>query len=81
MPRDKTEELQTERDHSRFLEELLRALCGDGWDQLTIYEAKKKKAEIAVLKERCRELENWASAHGLMILDRNEAAIKEGGVR
>ena len=57
MKRDKTGELQTERDHSGFLEELLRALCSDGWDQLTIYEAKKKKAEIAVLNARVSELE------------------------
>ncbi len=33
--------LEGERDHSMFLEELLAALYGPGWDKLTIYEAKK----------------------------------------
>ena len=35
------EKLQTEIEHSRFLEELLKELYGDGWDKLTLYEAKK----------------------------------------
>ena len=32
-------ELETEKDHSAFLEKLLRIIYGEGWDRLTIYEA------------------------------------------
>ena len=35
------EKLQTEIEHSRFLEELLKTLYGEGWDKLTLFEAKK----------------------------------------
>jgi hypothetical protein len=34
------EKLEEERDHSAFLERLLKALYGDGWDRLTIADAK-----------------------------------------
>jgi len=36
------EKLNTEIEHSRFLEELLKTLYGDGWDKLTLFEAKKE---------------------------------------
>jgi hypothetical protein len=29
-------ELEEEKDHSAFLEKLLRVLYGDGWDKITI---------------------------------------------
>lgn len=33
--------LEEEKDHSAFLEKLLRCLYGDGWDKLTIFDAKE----------------------------------------
>ena len=30
-----------EKDHSAFLEKLLRTLYGDGWEKLTLFDAKK----------------------------------------
>ena len=36
-------ELETEREHSEFLETLIAALYGDGWKQLTISEAERLK--------------------------------------
>ena len=36
-----TEKLEEEKDHSAFLEELLRVLYGEGWDNLTIFDAQK----------------------------------------
>ncbi len=35
------EELAEEKDHSAFLEGLLMELYGDGWEKLTMYEARK----------------------------------------
>jgi len=35
------EQLEEEKDHSAFLEKLLRVLYGEGWNKLTIDEAKK----------------------------------------
>ena len=34
-------ELATEKDHSEFLEKLLRALWGEGWEHLTVYDAEE----------------------------------------
>ena len=39
--RDKYTELETEKDHSKFLECLLAALYGEGWEKVTIYDAKE----------------------------------------
>ena len=35
------EELKDEQDHSAFLEKLIEALYGEGWNKLTIDDAKK----------------------------------------
>ena len=35
--------LESKNDHSRFLESLLEYVYGEGWETLTIHEAKKKK--------------------------------------
>jgi len=35
------EELEEEKYHSKFLEQLLSALYGKGWEELTIFDAKK----------------------------------------
>lgn len=35
------EELQAEKEGSAFLKKLLKTLYGDGWEKLTLYEAKK----------------------------------------
>lgn len=35
------DELEKEKEHSQFLEELLQTLYGEGWEELTLYEAKK----------------------------------------
>ncbi len=35
------QKLQAEKEHSQFLENLLKTLYGDGWSKLTLYEAKK----------------------------------------
>lgn len=37
------QDLETEREHSQFLERLLEALYGDGWNSLTIATAKLLK--------------------------------------
>ena len=34
-------ELEKEKEHSKFLERLLSALYGEGWEKLTIYDAKE----------------------------------------
>ena len=34
-------DLMEEKEHSSFLEELLKTLIGDGWDRLTLYDAKR----------------------------------------
>lgn len=34
-------ELETEKEHSAFLERLLKALYGEGWEKLTLYGAEK----------------------------------------
>lgn len=34
-------ELETEKEHSAFLEKLLQALYGEGWDKLTLFDAKR----------------------------------------
>lgn len=34
-------EIEREKDHSNFLERLLTVLYGEGWEKLTIYEAKE----------------------------------------
>jgi len=54
--REKERILETERDHYKFLENLVKALYGEGWDELTINDAKewneriaKKNEEIAAL--------------------------------
>ena len=44
--------LETEKDHSKFLGELLQALYGDKLETLTIHEAKKHKAKLAALVEK-----------------------------
>lgn len=41
MSEDLEEQLITEKEHSEFLEALLRALYGVGWDELTISVAKQ----------------------------------------
>jgi hypothetical protein len=43
-------ELEEEKDHSAFLEKLLRVLYGDGWDKLTISDAKQRRV-IKVTKQ------------------------------
>jgi len=35
------EELRAEKEGSAFLEKLLKTLYGDGWEKLTLYDAKK----------------------------------------
>jgi hypothetical protein len=55
-------ELETEKDHSRFLEDLLKALYGDGWGLLTIYEAKKRNEQIAALTAINTELREYKTA-------------------
>ncbi len=48
--------LEGERDHSMFLEELLAALYGPGWDKLIIYEAKKwRKRHLTSRSSRAAE--------------------------
>jgi len=54
--KEKERILETERDHYKFLENLVKALYGEGWDELTINDAKewneriaKKNEEIAAL--------------------------------
>ena len=44
-------DLETEKDHSKFLGELVQHLYGDGWENLTIHEAKKLRARQAALVE------------------------------
>ena len=34
-------DLETEKEHTAFLEELLKTLYGPGWDELTLFDAKK----------------------------------------
>jgi len=34
-------EVEKEKDHSKFLEKLLEAIVGPGWNKLTIYDAEK----------------------------------------
>lgn len=34
-------DLMKEKEHSAFLEKLLKTLYGDGWEKLTLYEAGK----------------------------------------
>ena len=41
---DLQEDLKTEKDHSKFLEILLEIVYGDGWNSLTIAEAREWKA-------------------------------------
>ena len=40
---DVCEQLEIEKDHTEFLESLLQALYGVGWDKLTIATAKQCK--------------------------------------
>ena len=35
------DELEKEKDHSKFLERLIEAIYGEGWERLTLYEAKE----------------------------------------
>ena len=41
MDNDLQNKLETEQAHSAFLEELLRVLYGDGWDDLTLFDARR----------------------------------------
>ena len=41
MDNDLQNKLETEQAHSAFLEDLLRALYGDGWDDLTLLDAER----------------------------------------
>ena len=34
-------DLETEKEHTAFLEELLKTLYGPGWDELTLFDAKE----------------------------------------
>lgn len=45
------EQLRTEKEHSRFVEGLLREVCGKDWDQLTMAEAKN----LRTIKTNCPE--------------------------
>jgi hypothetical protein len=40
METEMLEKYEIERDHSAFLEKLLETLYGDGWDKLTLSDAK-----------------------------------------
>jgi len=44
------EKLENEQAHSKFLEKLLEALYGKGWDKLTIFEAQKHREKVAKLE-------------------------------
>ena len=44
------EKLENEQAHSKFLEKLLEALYGKGWDKLTIPEAQKHHKKVAKLE-------------------------------
>ena len=43
---------EDEKEHSLFLEELLKALCGDGWGDLTLCGAQKKRDYTLALEAR-----------------------------
>ena len=43
---------EDEKEHSLFLEELLKALCGDGWGDLTLCAAQKKRDYTLALEAR-----------------------------
>jgi hypothetical protein len=45
---------EKEMDHSKFLAELVQHLYGDGWENLTIHEAKKLRTRHAVLVEAAK---------------------------
>jgi hypothetical protein len=36
------------------------------------WHAEQSRERIAILTERCKVLEKWAGAHGLVILDKND---------
>jgi len=40
------DELETEKDHSNFLEQLLKALYGSGWEYLTISKANEIRKSL-----------------------------------
>jgi len=48
--------LEHENEHSAFLEELLKALIGDGWNSMTIYDAKKLNENNAKIKKALIDL-------------------------
>jgi len=50
------EKLQTEIEHSQFLEKLLKALYGDGWEKLTLYDAKNWQAQHESIERAAGEL-------------------------
>jgi hypothetical protein len=55
--RDLEAELETEKDHSKFSGELVQHLYGDGWENLTIHEAKKLRARHSALVEAAKKSE------------------------
>ena len=61
MERQEIEEIQSaldgEREHSAFLEKLLKVLYGDGWNKLTLFDAKKIYEHNKALEARLKEAE------------------------
>ena len=61
MERQEIEEIQSaldgEREHSAFLEKLLKVLYGDGWNKLTLFDAKKIYEHNKALETRLKEVE------------------------
>ena len=47
--------LESENDHSRFLESLLEYVYGEGWETLTIHEAKKYRKRITAIETTAQE--------------------------
>ena len=58
-----TAENGKEREHSNFMERLLETLIGEGWNKLTIYEAKKRRAENKAQAERIQDYARRILSH------------------
>ena len=61
--------IETEKDHSAFLEKLLKTLVGDGWNKLTISDAKEQRIRFESVLEaarwfiECNELIKYLAAY------------------
>ena len=76
MTDEQKNDLHAEKEHSAFLAKLLAELVGDGWDKLTIYEARKRRGKSSMLNDEIETLRIQLAGCGVAAMQNTEESIQ-----